>query len=90
MLVPKPKKAFQSPGTQSFGRVRVAVVMVRLERGLAKEAKGAKKKGEAWDFVSFADFARHQEGESAVRILSEWETQPKIPVCALIIARPAA
>ena len=63
MLVPKPKNAFQSPGTQSFGFVVVVFIGGLISPDLAFYARAA-------------------------RILSEWETHPKIPPWALIIFRP--
>ena len=91
MLVPKPKKAFQSPGVHRTGLksdltavpVLVLIVMLLL----------LEHDPEKWNPVFRKDHARIKDafevsGVIAFRTAAESETQPKMPPWALIIFRP--
>src|SRR6267143_6978199 len=72
MLVPKPKKAFQSPGTQIFGLLMAFIGHSSFRIVL-------------WWLLLLV---WGKETANAARTVDECETQPKIPPWALIIFNP--
>src|SRR4051794_39596138 len=74
MLVPKPKKAFQSPGVHMAGLLLVVMSVAPLAYAVACET---------WLMADAGSL-------KAARMRAELETQPKIPPCALIMRSPTS
>ena len=75
--MPKPNRAFQSPGVQSFGEVVVALAVVVA---ISPSCPG----------FSAPDHAACSRPESAASTSVVVETQPKIPPWAAIMRRPTS
>ncbi len=73
ILVPKPKKAFQSPGTQIFGFAAMVATVVVIAPSFRNPD---------------LDAVRRYPSLSASISGLEPLTQPKMPPCALIMRRP--